>query len=115
MAYIFLDESGDLGFNFEKEGTSRKFVVAILTIDKIETINKLLRHIRKNILRKKDRKMIELSFYKTEKKLRIKILKQINKIDFSFIYLVVDKTKIDNNLQNNPDKLYNYAAGILKT
>jgi hypothetical protein len=30
MAYIFLDESGDLGFNFKKKKTSKIFVVTCL-------------------------------------------------------------------------------------
>lgn len=28
--YIFLDESGDLGFDFSKEKTSRQFVISLL-------------------------------------------------------------------------------------
>jgi len=33
MAYIFMDESGDLGFDFKKKKTSRYFVVTFLMID----------------------------------------------------------------------------------
>src|SRR3989338_8325784 len=33
MAYIFLDESGDLGFNFKKRGTSNFFVITLLFIE----------------------------------------------------------------------------------
>jgi hypothetical protein len=29
MAYIFLDESGDLGFNFEKKFTLKSFYIAV--------------------------------------------------------------------------------------
>jgi len=34
MAYIFLDESGDLGFNFDKKKTSNFFLVTILFNEK---------------------------------------------------------------------------------
>jgi len=33
MAYIFLDESGDLGFNFKKKGTSDFFIITFLFLD----------------------------------------------------------------------------------
>jgi len=32
MSYIFLDESGDLGFNFKKKGTSKKFIITFLFV-----------------------------------------------------------------------------------
>lgn len=32
MAYIFLDESGDLGFNFNKKGTSKFFLITFLFV-----------------------------------------------------------------------------------
>lgn len=33
MAYIFMDESGDLGFDFSKQKTSRYFVITFLMIE----------------------------------------------------------------------------------
>lgn len=30
MSYIFLDESGDLGFNFKKKKTSKVFVISCI-------------------------------------------------------------------------------------
>lgn len=33
MAHIFLDESGDLGFNFKKKNTSKFFIVTILFVE----------------------------------------------------------------------------------
>ena len=33
MAHIFLDESGDLGFNFKKKKTSKFFIVTFLFIE----------------------------------------------------------------------------------
>lgn len=33
MAYIFMDESGDLGFDFRKKKTSKVFVITCLFIE----------------------------------------------------------------------------------
>ena len=32
MAYIFMDESGDLGFNFKKAKTSKNFIITFLFV-----------------------------------------------------------------------------------
>jgi hypothetical protein len=32
MFYLFLDESGDLGFDFDKPGTTKYFVVTVLLL-----------------------------------------------------------------------------------
>ncbi len=44
---IYLDESGDLGFDFNKPKTSEKFVIALLACDNTVTI----RHFRKAVRR----------------------------------------------------------------
>ena len=33
MAYIFLDESGDLGFDFSKKNTSKVFIITLQAVD----------------------------------------------------------------------------------
>ncbi len=33
MPYIFMDESGDLGFDFDKSGTTNYFVITLLFAD----------------------------------------------------------------------------------
>ncbi len=41
MAYVFLDESGDLGFNFKKKKTSKIFVVTCLFAENKKLIEKI--------------------------------------------------------------------------
>ena len=40
MAYIFLDESGDLGFDFSKKRTSRYFIITCLFVSHKRPIEK---------------------------------------------------------------------------
>jgi len=48
MAYIFLDESGDLGFNFKKKKTSKYFVIACLFVKEERPIEKITKKIFTN-------------------------------------------------------------------
>jgi len=43
MSYIFLDESGDLGFNFQKKKTSKFFIVTCLFTENKRPIEKVVR------------------------------------------------------------------------
>ena len=42
MSYIFMDESGDLGFNFSKTNTSRYFVMSFLISDSDDICRKII-------------------------------------------------------------------------
>ncbi len=62
MSYIFMDESGDLGFNFNKKKTSRYFVVTFLFASDKNIIGKLV----KNIFKVRNTNTIQLSKTITE-------------------------------------------------
>ena len=49
MAYIFLDESGDLGFDFTKQKTTKFFVVTILFVDNKRSIEKCVKLVHRNL------------------------------------------------------------------
>lgn len=59
MAYIFLDESGDLGFNFTKSKTSKYFIITLLFVENKDPIEKSVNKIFKS-LTPKERKFQEL-------------------------------------------------------
>jgi hypothetical protein len=52
MWYLFLDKSGDLGFNFDEKKPSRHLTISILAINNYETV-KAIRKAAKNTLRRK--------------------------------------------------------------
>jgi len=51
MSYIFLDESGDLGFDFTKHKTSSVFVVTFLFVNFKEPIERIVRKVFKRFTR----------------------------------------------------------------
>lgn len=52
MAYIFLDESGDPGFNFKKKRTSKFFIVTILFVEQKRLVEKIIRDVHAGLRKK---------------------------------------------------------------
>ena len=48
MAYIFLDESGDLGFDFSKPKTSRYFIITCLLCVNKRPIEKIVKRLMRS-------------------------------------------------------------------
>lgn len=52
MWYLYLDESGDLGFDFVNKKPSKFFTVAILAVNGIENNRKLIKGVKVALRRK---------------------------------------------------------------
>jgi hypothetical protein len=83
MAYIFLDESGDLGFS---EGSSKYLVITLLVTDEPLKIARRMKKIKQHGLKKKYRKHAE--FKKERIEVGRQILRHIIKEKFS-IYTII--------------------------
>ena len=45
MTYVYFDESGDTGFDFAKQGTSRQFLIAFLIVDSRRPVSALVKKV----------------------------------------------------------------------
>lgn len=54
--FIFLDESGDLGFDFSKRKTTKKFVITLLVCDTDEAQREFTKAVRRTLKNKLNRK-----------------------------------------------------------
>ena len=52
MLYLYLDESGDLGFDFVNKKPSKYFVVSILVVKGHEANRRLINGVKKNFKKK---------------------------------------------------------------
>ncbi|AEG17737.1 DUF3800 domain-containing protein [Methanobacterium paludis] len=91
MKYIFLDESGDLGF-----GRSNYFVIAALCTKNPKPIYNCINRIKKSTT-KKYHKTHELHFSESEHKLRRRVLECLNSKDMQISYLLLNKTSFMKN------------------
>ena len=112
MSYIFMDESGDLGFDFDKKGTSRHFVISFLFARLKRPVEKCVRKVHTG-LRKKHKSVGVLHAYKEKPATRIRMLKCIAARDVYVVCIILNKRKVYTKLQEEKIVLYNYVTNIL--
>ncbi len=109
MAYIFLDESGDLGF---KEKSSNWFIFTIVLTNNHRKIEKVIKNIRKGLSKKY--KLKELHAYHSNAVTKHKMLKKLSELeDLKVLCIILNKKKVYIDLQNQKNHLYGYTANIL--
>lgn len=114
MAYIFLDESGDLGFNFKKKKTTKYFVITLLFSKEKRPLKKIIKRIFNSFTKKEIKNHHgSLHCYKEHPKTRIRLLTQLKKKDISIISVYLNKKKVYVDLQGSKHVLYNYVANIV--
>ncbi len=110
MAYIFLDESGDLGF---KETSSKWFLFTLAITDNRRALERVIKRARNALLRNQ-RNVSELHAYHANDSTRKRVLKELSKIDDLKIFCtILNKKKVYVDLQNQKNYLYSYTANIL--
>ena len=107
--YIFLDESGELGFSKE---SSRYFLVTLLCTSEPNRIRKVVRQIKK-VLGKKWKKIPELKANNSNYEIRKRMLEKLAKEAIDINYILVNKSKIKDNLREQKHKIFNWVCGIL--
>jgi hypothetical protein len=114
MSFIFLDESGDLGFNFNKKRTSQYFIITFLFVpNKKRSIEKVIKKTYKT-LPKKVRKKVNLLHATKEKPItRRRLLFSLNKENCIVMSIYLNKKNVYTHLQNEKQVLYNYVTNIL--
>jgi hypothetical protein len=115
MFYLFLDESGDLGFDFHKPGTTRYFVVAVLmlpsTADKRAMEKAVERTIKSKISpSRKDRGGLELKGAETDFNVKRYFWRQCENIDFEIYSAILDKKTLPSMQQMQTSRVYNFLA-----
>jgi hypothetical protein len=114
MAFIFLDESGDLGFNFNKKKTSKYFVIACLFVKEERPVTKIIKKIFADFTKKEVKNHGgTLHAYKERPAIRQKLLNALNEKDVAIISIYLNKLKVHTKLHDEKHVLYNYVANIL--
>ena len=113
MAYIFLDESGDLGFNFKKKKTSKFFVVTCLFTENKKPIEKIVKKTHSELKKKFKRRFGTLHAVKEKPVTRQRLLKRLNEKDCAIMTIYLNKKRVYTRLREEKAVLYNYVANIL--
>ena len=112
MPYIFMDESGDLGFNFDKRGTTSYFLITFLFSRSKRPIEKCVKKVHLG-LRKKYKKIGVLHAYIEEPVTKRRLLSLLAEKDCKIMTILLNKKKVYTKLQDEKPVLYNYVTNIL--
>ena len=113
MSYIFLDESGDLGFDFTKSRTTKFFIITFLFCDNKRPIEKLIRNIHKGLRKKYKMKGGVLHASHEEPITCLRFCRDVIKKDCKIMTIYLNKNKVFTNLRDEKAVLYNYVTNIL--
>ena len=112
MWYLYLDESGDLGFDFVNKKPSNFFTITILAVSCINNNRRILKAV-KITLRRKFRKKDEVKELKgKELDLNIKkyLYKQMKDVKFGLYAMTLNKRRVYAELAKSKSRVYNYIA-----
>ena len=113
MAYIFLDESGDLGFNFKKKKASKFFVITSLFAVRKRPLEKIVRKTHSELKKRYKRRFGVLHAFKEKPLTRQRLLRRLTEKDCVIMTIYLNKKKVYTRLQDEKQVLYNYVTNIL--
>ncbi len=118
MFYFFLDESGDLGFDYEAKKPSSTFVVTLLAVSSTDARKKIAkavqRTLRNKLNMKNQKKLVqELKGTHTTLGMKTYFFQQLKGVKFAIYTLVINKKKVAHHLKNEKARLYNYVTRLL--
>jgi hypothetical protein len=115
MFYLFLDESGDLGFDFDKPGTTKYFVVTVLALPSAaakRAMEKAVERTMKAKIRrgKKREPTVELKGSKAVRAVKTHFYKQLSQLDFSVYTIILNKHAVPARVIESKSRLYNHMT-----
>lgn len=113
MGYIFLDESGDLGFDFNKPKTTKFFVITLLFTSSRRPIEKCVRLVHRGLRQRYKKIHSVLHATEEEPATRQRMLNKLAEKDCAIMAIYLNKKRVYTKLQNEKVVLYNYVANIL--
>ncbi len=112
MWYLYLDESGDLGFDFVNKKPSKNFTVTILALNGVDTNRKLLNAV-KETLHRKLYPGAELKGSDMDIKIKKYFYKRAESIRFSLFSMTLNKRRVYDALTKEKARVYNYVARLV--
>lgn len=116
MWFLYLDESGDLGFDFVNKKPSKFFTITILTIRDSENNRMMIKAVKKTLSRKLNRKKsvaAELKGARTVLKIKKYFYGQIKDLKFAIYSLTLNKKRVYERLTRNKERVYNYISRLV--
>jgi len=106
MMYVYLDESGDLGFG---QGGTRYFTIAFVTMENPIPFRRCVKKVK---IKYHIPRNVELKGNTTKKIIKKDLLYELAKLDIEIHAITVKKDNVEPRLRTNTNILYNYMVGL---
>jgi hypothetical protein len=119
MWHLYLDESGDLGFDFENKNPSRHLTVCILATSRDETVARIRTAVRRTLRNKVNRgRKNETELKGTSTVIAVKryFYRKISDCRFGIYAVTLNKIRVFDELRRDAEiksRLYNYVARLV--
>lgn len=116
MWYLYLDESGDLGFDFVNKKPSKFFAITILAVSSQDANRQLIKSAQITLRRKlnnpKNKKRIVQELKGTGTTLEVKkyFFEKVKNAKFGIYSISLNKKMVFERLTKNKSRVYNYIA-----
>jgi hypothetical protein len=119
MWHLYLDESGDLGFNFSEKRPSRFLTLCVLATSQRETIIRIRTAVRstlRNRVNRNRKNETELKGSSTAFRVKQYFWRKLRDCRFGVYAVTLNKLRVYDELRKSPemrDRLYNYVARLV--
>ncbi len=116
MWFLYLDESGDLGFDFNHKNPSKYFTISILLIKGVQNNRALINAVKKTLNRKlnprKKRRRIatELKANKSSIEIKTYFFGQVRTIPFEIYSVSLNKRELAEKVVADKNRVYNFIS-----
>lgn len=116
MWYLYLDESGDLGFDFVNKKPSKFFTVSILPLSTQDANRQLFKAVKITLRRKLNcpkhhkRQIHELKGTGTKLEIKKYFFEKAKGVKFGIFSITLNKKKVYERLTRNKSRVYNYIS-----
>ena len=119
MWHLFLDESGDLGFDFVSKKPSKFFTICILATSDVESYYAIRKAVKKTLRRKVNKggqarnPKHEIKGTGTTHEAKVHFYDQIKSSRFGLYAITLNKRRLYEYLTKDKERVYNYVARLV--
>ncbi len=114
MWYLYLDESGDLGFDFVNKKPSKFFTITVLAV-RNDNQKKLAKAVKITLRRKfkEKQKVDELKGAKCPISIKKYFYNQAKDVKFAVYAITLNKIRVYDRLRKDKERVYNYVTRLV--
>ena len=104
--YLYIDESGDLGFDLQKSGSSRYFIITVVSLFDANHLERRIQKFYKRLSKQQRRRKDVLHAAKESPRIRTQFIRYLLNNEFAVTAQVIDKKKVQFQDQKDIHQLY---------